>query len=701
MIVSPEVVQGIVNRKFTTKLLGKPGGYYRETKVEVEDERLLLYFPFDRDIVDEMKVSMEKRKWHEYVANDGRKVWSIPYTSQRNLFRLEVLRGKYGLQPYRLWKMKEDFDERIQTFCQNRHKPLTPYAHQRGMVNLGLNNHWTLFAAEMGTGKTLAAIILVEMLFEQLGHVPVYWLGSKSALVAARNEFDRWECRWRPTEMMTYEGLKKHLAEWPKGKPAPKILIADEFAAVKTCTAQRSLATLHLTNSMRAEHGWTNSYIIGMTGTPAPKTPSDWWMQIEVLCPGFLRENSVRNLRATLGHLVKEDSPTGGYEKLETWKDSSLKCLHCGKEAGHTNHSTSFEAMLGHDTKQTHERHPFKAGVNEVERLGRRLDGIVGVWHKKDCIDLPAKRYETLEIEPTKELLNIAKHVVDTTTRAVDALIKLRTLSDGFMYDEEPTGEFHECQGCSGKGQVLEYYEEGNEGDTLEYGEYTGGVRYVYSTCPEGMDPDEFVSEVIGTRPAIIHSKEVECYTCHGEGKLPDMRRIINEITCPKLDFLKELLEEHEEVGRLVVYAGFEGSIHRVRKTCNQQGWTVIKADGKGWEMTHPVHGPLAMTPENMVKTFQYDQENHPRVVFVGQPGAAGQGLTLTASPTTFFYSNDFNPMNRFQAEDRIHRIGMDTSRGGRIIDVVHLPSDRKIIESLRKSKHLQLMSMDAVRNLF
>lgn len=69
-------------------------------------------------------------------------------------------------------------------------------------------------------------------------------------------------------------------------------------------------------------------------------------------------------------------------------------------------------------------------------------------------------------------------------------------------------------------------------------------------------------------------------------------------------------------------------------------------------------------------------------------------GLTLTASPAAIFYSNDFKAENRMQAEDRIHRIGMDESRGATIIDLFCLETDRMIYENLLKKKDLQRITM-------
>ena len=46
--------------------------------------------------------------------------------------------------------------------------------------------------------------------------------------------------------------------------------------------------------------------------------------------------------------------------------------------------------------------------------------------------------------------------------------------------------------------------------------------------------------------------------------------------------------------------------------------------------------------------------------VFVGNPAAAGTGLTLTRARTVIYASNSFKLTDRLQSEDRAHRIGQD-----------------------------------------
>ena len=79
-------------------------------------------------------------------------------------------------------------------------------------------------------------------------------------------------------------------------------------------------------------------------------------------------------------------------------------------------------------------------------------------------------------------------------------------------------------------------------------------------------------------------------------------------------------------------------------------------------------------------------------------------GITLTASPTICYYSNDFNAESRIQSEDRIHRPGMDVNLGATIIDLIHLPSDLLVLKNLQKKRDLQGLTLgemkQAIRNL-
>ena len=68
--------------------------------------------------------------------------------------------------------------------------------------------------------------------------------------------------------------------------------------------------------------------------------------------------------------------------------------------------------------------------------------------------------------------------------------------------------------------------------------------------------------------------------------------------------------------------------------------------------------------------------------------------LTLTESRMAVFWSNSFKTEFRSQAEDRIHRKGMDENLGCEIVDYIHLPSDDRVLTVIRADRKLELMTM-------
>ena len=119
-----------------------------------------------------------------------------------------------------------------------------------------------------------------------------------------------------------------------------------------------------------------------------------------------------------------------------------------------------------------------------------------------------------------------------------------------------------------------------------------------------------------------------------------------------------------------------------------------MRADGKGWKTNKDTVEDILQAFDNSHTDKEMYIEKYPKLAFIGQPGAAGMGLNLTASPVIIYYSNDFNAESRIQSEDRVHRTGMDINRSPTIIDIINLESDRKILENLKVKRDLQNMTL-------
>lgn len=609
------------------------GKYLKPVTLYFHNDQMRIYFKykFNKAITNEIR-SMQGRKWHSRkfdsfhnIQGIPDNVWSIPI-NDRNRFQLDFLLGK---NPY------ARYDQEITPVEFER----SLYAHQKDMASHILTVRSGIWACEMGTGKTLAAIAAIETVISEINEDSVYFIAPKSALVSVKLEFEKWGVKGRP-RFLTYEGLKKLITDWPEGKKAPQFVVFDESSRIKTPTSQRSQAAMELAKGVREDWG-ENGYVLEMTGTPAPKSPVDWWHQAEVACPGFLKEGTIHAFTQTLAIIQERENPTTGgkYPHRVAWKDCEGRCSTCGvTDQKDCQNQDIMAEMLG-DMCPT-----YQATDNEVERLYRRLKGLVIIKFKKDCLDLPEKRYEIIKCEPSAATKRAAKLIPKSSATAIQALIRLRELSDGFQYETEETGKVL-CTECDGRGEVIQ-----------------GQVS-------------------------------VLCPACGGSCELPRYKRTTVEAGSPKDDVLRRLLGEHDEVGRFVVFGGFTGTLDRVQSIAQSEGWATIFIRESAWRMFDEKGNLISgITQEEMIKEFQ--DGTRPKVCFIAHPKSGGMGLTLTASPSILFFSNSFSGEDRMQAEDRIHRAGMDVNRGATIYDIFHLDSDKHVHENLMKKRELQDMTL-------
>lgn len=605
-----------------TKVLLKAGKRMVPVILTKEGSRIFFKFGFNKPLMAEIK-DMQGSKYHGYDEDNPRKIWSIPET-QRNLFQLKYLAHPGADDPENPYAR---FDRPYVEFTPKR----SLYNHQIDLSRHGLTVNYGIWSAEMGVGKTLAAIEVAEKVLPQ----DFLWVGPKSALTAVKLEFKKWKSFLTPS-FVTYEGLKKMVTDWPAGKKSPQVIIFDEASRLKNWSAQRTQAAAHLANAVRAEWG-DQGYVILMSGSPAPKSPADWWSLCEIACPGFLKEGTVDKFKRRLAIIESKELFQGGgsYAHLVAWRDDERRCNICGLMVDDVTHSEQVDAFA-----VTATNHVFTPSVNEVARLYKRMVGLVNVKFKKDCIQLPDKIYRIIHCKPTRSILNAAKAIQITGSSSIERLTLLRELSDGFQYKEEITGR-QPCPQCDSLGYV----------------------------------------------------NEIACDRCNATGSINTVVRTPVQIPCPKEDALNDLLDEHDEIGRIVVYGGFTGSVDRICSVVQKAGWKFIRVDGRGWFSDLPTQDA-----EELLEIFQSRQTTFERVAFVGQPGAAGMGLTLTASPTIVYYSNDFNAESRIQSEDRIHRLG---SKGATIIDLFHLPSDELVYNNLKQKRRLQDISMGQLKAMF
>lgn len=140
--------------------------------------------------------------------------------------------------------------------------------------------------------------------------------------------------------------------------------------------------------------------------------------------------------------------------------------------------------------------------------------------------------------------------------------------------------------------------------------------------------------------------------------------------SAPRLAALREIVES--SVGSLIIWASFREEIAQISAMLRSMGeeFRTYFGDTSAADRTAAIN----------------DFQSGAARIFLGNPAAAGTGLTLTAAETAIYYSNDFNLGNRLQSEDRCHRIG--TTKHVVYIDIVGRGTiDERVTAALQSKK--------------
>lgn len=340
------------------------------------------------NIKEEVK-QLDGAKW-----NPDDKLWSFkaPEYSRRNKLALGFLTNDTfpGTDQSPLLKYKQlpdTLDDAKKYFEETK-----PY--QNAMIRHILNGRRVGLAADTGVGKTLAGIRALDKLKEyepELFSYPVLVSGPKSAIASWRTEIKKWQPTFTP-ELITnsYQAFLNWMrqAEYP-----PAILILDELSKFRNANTKRYDMVEKLLDKMYNFHD--DPIVIGLTGTLAPKAPTDVHAQAELLCPGYIREKNATKLAQRLAETEVATSPTGhNYQEVKAWK------------------------------------------TEEVEKFHQRLKGLF-LFVRKELLNLPDKNYINIDLEIDEKIKQYAGLIMNQDLNALQQLIKLRQLSDGFIKQDE------------------------------------------------------------------------------------------------------------------------------------------------------------------------------------------------------------------------------------------------------------------------
>jgi len=165
------------------------------------------------------------------------------------------------------------------------------------------------------------------------------------------------------------------------------------------------------------------------------------------------------------------------------------------------------------------------------------------------------------------------------------------------------------------------------------------------------------------------------------------------EIMAIKNNRIQELLNVLEETsGKVIIWAVYRYDIQAITKAIGEI---------YGKESVASFYGDTKDSDrQSIVDRFQDSADD--LKFFVGNPKTGGYGLTLTASHTVIYYSNDYSLEVRMQSEDRAHRIGQ-TSKVTYVDLIAEGTVDEKIVKALNNKIDLasQVMGEDPKKILF
>lgn len=374
------------------KLLGVPGYEINPWRSATDIERLLIEGPHVPKVVTELRELDASR----YDASA--KCWTVALNS-RNIFTLDILSqgefyhassqyGQQSLSETELFITKTVIGK---VLCSGL------WSHQRRSLIFKIARRRFIDAGEMGIGKTLSTIRALQFWQNELQWSNGWWVAPNSGLMALRTQMVKFGAldTFRSVKLLNYHGLERALEE---AKEPPQTLVFDECHALKNANTRRTQLAMSLTEEMEKKYG-KDCAVIGLTGTPSPENYFDWWSLCEVIRPGWLKENSSNKYKYRIANFGRGERIDGGsYPKFEGWKQ------------------------------------------DQIELLPRRLDGLVHVTWKRDCLDLPEKVYEVVELPFLPVHSRVAKVIAKTASRAVEAQIRLRQLSDGFRVSVSEDG---------------------------------------------------------------------------------------------------------------------------------------------------------------------------------------------------------------------------------------------------------------------
>jgi SNF2 family DNA or RNA helicase len=154
----------------------------------------------------------------------------------------------------------------------------------------------------------------------------------------------------------------------------------------------------------------------------------------------------------------------------------------------------------------------------------------------------------------------------------------------------------------------------------------------------------------------------------------------------PKIDLLVDQVLKIIEAGeKIIIWAKFRIEIQDIFLKLKEHGINTVEYHG-------------GITSDARKKNIELFEKGDAQV-FLGNPQAAGIGITLISASCVIYFSNSFSLRNRLQSEDRAHRIGQ--TKNVTYINIAAKDTiDEDIINSLINKKSIADQIVDGAIKL-
>lgn len=166
-------------------------------------------------------------------------------------------------------------------------------------------------------------------------------------------------------------------------------------------------------------------------------------------------------------------------------------------------------------------------------------------------------------------------------------------------------------------------------------------------------------------------------------GFLTDEDGTVHELPNPRLELMKKI--DNRIPGKKIVWAHYNRDVALLKELFGSRCLTYV---GSTSDKDREYAKKAFMDPDSGID------------IFLSNPAAGGTGLNLQGECAhAIYYNNSFNAVDRWQSEDRIHRIG--TYKTITYIDMVAMKTvDYRILANLKKKKDFQEFVLDDLRKI-